>query len=966
MTKRLSAASILMLTTALSAPALLGFAAEAQTQSTTTATPAQPSDENLETTIEDVDTVTPGAADEAPDAADDLGEPISPPVEVSGPTGGGDGSVIVIQGRFIPEPVRASSEVLNVLSAEDIARTGEGDIASALQRVTGLSLVGGRFVYVRGLGERYSLALLNGSPLPSPEPLRRVVPLDIFPTSVIASSVVQKSYSVAYPGEFGGGVINLTTPSIPEETFLTVGGSLGGNSQTTFETGYTYFGSDLDFLGFDDGSRDIPVPLQNVIDGVLNPETTVTPAQLTSATLSLNNASTSLIQRNNDIPMNGALDISFGTAIDIGSDRLGIIATAGWDNSWETRGGTEQFVTGVSQDADGNPALIARDGEDFRFLETNNRIVVNGLLGLAYEFGEHNIKWTNLYIRDSLKEARISVGTDGVQVDPDIVVNRSQLNWFERQLIDTQVVAEFEFDEFSFDVRGTYANTQREAPYERSFTYAFDDRITANFDPTTVPELVAQGITEPVVIDGVFVNDLTSPGQDARLAFSDLSEDIYAGATDVSYILPTDREIILSAGAAYTETQRESERFGFRYVRGANTEPFPDTIRQLRPDFLLSDFVVSTFGVTLQPTFAASQEVVRYEASLETVGAYAQVEAEVADFVRATVGVRYEDSTQQVDAFDLNGLLIQTSIEEDYFLPAGTLTWNFADDMQLRFAASKTIARPQFRELAPQQFLDNESNRVFIGNQFLEDSELLNFEGRYEWYPARNDRVSFAAFYKEIDNPIEAVATVQGQTFFTTFSNAPEATLFGIEAEVQKYFPLYDWGFEDGLLSSRNFVVVANYTYTDSEVTVGADDQVISNETGQPIPATTFFIDGEPLVGQSDHLANLQIGFEDEDTLSQQTILLSYASERVTSRFTGGLPGGERVAIPFVEDPGIDLDIVIRQGLELGGVNFEAKLEARNLLGEDYEEFQELGDSRIDRNVFERGQSYSFGLAVTF
>ena len=117
------------------------------------------------------------------------------------------------------------------------------------QRVTGLSLVGGRFVYVRGLGDRYSLALLNGSPLPSPEPLRRVVPLDIFPTSVIASSVVQKSYSVAYPGEFGGGVINLTTLAVPEETYLSIGGSIGGNSETTGELGYTYFWVGHGFFG---------------------------------------------------------------------------------------------------------------------------------------------------------------------------------------------------------------------------------------------------------------------------------------------------------------------------------------------------------------------------------------------------------------------------------------------------------------------------------------------------------------------------------------------------------------------------------------------------------------------------------------------------------------------------------------------------------------------------------------------
>ncbi|MEN9392365.1 MAG: hypothetical protein RLZZ104_708, partial [Pseudomonadota bacterium] len=143
------------------------------------------------------------------------------------------GGEIVVQGRRSQNVEKAAPQVVSVLSAADIARTGEGDIAGALGRVTGLSVVGNGYVYVRGLGDRYSLALLNGLPLPSPEPLRRVVPLDLFPTSLIASSLVQKSYSANFPGEFGGGVINLTTKAIPTESFLTVGGSISGNSETT-------------------------------------------------------------------------------------------------------------------------------------------------------------------------------------------------------------------------------------------------------------------------------------------------------------------------------------------------------------------------------------------------------------------------------------------------------------------------------------------------------------------------------------------------------------------------------------------------------------------------------------------------------------------------------------------------------------------------------------------------------------
>ncbi|MGI8931612.1 MAG: TonB-dependent receptor plug domain-containing protein, partial [Sphingomicrobium sp.] len=183
--------------------------------------------------------------------------------EVSVP--GGD-DVIVVRGRR-RNVQRSSTQVVNVLSSEAIAKTGEGDIAGALQRVTGLSVVGNGFVYVRGLGDRYSLALLNGSPLPSPEPLKRVVPLDLFPTNVVASSLVQKSYSVNFPGEFGGGVINLTTKAVPEKPFLTFGGSVGYDSEVTGKLGYVYYGSADDWTGFDSGFRDVPPALQAYFKG---------------------------------------------------------------------------------------------------------------------------------------------------------------------------------------------------------------------------------------------------------------------------------------------------------------------------------------------------------------------------------------------------------------------------------------------------------------------------------------------------------------------------------------------------------------------------------------------------------------------------------------------------------------------------------------------------------------------------
>lgn len=902
MKKPLKPGSLLLITTALIAPVMLSPSAFAQA-------------------AVDDQAAAPVAADAAP------AEEAQDQVDVSGTGGAFDG--IVVRGRYIPDPVRATAEVVSVLSAAEIARTGEGDIAGALQRVTGLSVVGSGFVYVRGLGDRYSLALLNGSPLPSPEPLRRVVPLDIFPTSILASALVQKSYSANYPGEFGGGAINLTTRAIPEESFLSIGTSIGGDSETTGKLGYTYYGSDTDWTGFDDGSRDVPGPLKAAFNSgnLITEGANFSQRDIQDITASLLNAPTTLLQRNNDIPVNVSMDLTAGTAFNVGDGRMGVIAAFGWSNKWNTRDAIQQLSGGFSSG-------VLNPDVDFRSVRTDNRIVVNGLLGLGAEFGDHKIRWTNLFIRDTLKQGKLSRGVDNEGVGIDQI--KQDTAWFERQLLDTQIVGEFEFGNLSVDTRGTYAKSQREAPYERSFSYVFDS-----------------GIDD-------FVNNLRAAGQNARIAFSDLNETVYAGAIDFTYKLPTANEISVSAGYAYTDTERDSVRREFRYV---SSDELPSAVAQSRPDYLVSDFNVYTYGIGLTET-SGQAGAAAYEAGLRIHAGYGQVNAEIAPGLTATAGVRYEDGKQFVTPVDLFGTgtggVAATTIANDYWLPAATLTWNFGEDMQLRFNASKTIARPQFRELAFQIYQDTESDRQFFGNPFLVDSELINAEARYEWYFDRDQRLTLAGFYKKIDNPIEAFAFRSTGQLQTSFANAPEASLYGGEVEVQKYIPL-DRISGGKFFEDRRLVLVGNYTYAKSKIKVGASDTIVF-ATGSVQPAADFFNDGAPLTGQSDHLANLQIGLESTDHVSQQTLLLSYASERVTNRGPAGTPQQPDI----IERPGIRLDFVAREEIKLFGQTAEVKFEARNLTGQKYEEFQKAGDSRIDVNTYDIGRSFSLGVEMKF
>ncbi|PCH76523.1 MAG: TonB-dependent receptor, partial [Erythrobacteraceae bacterium] len=276
--------ALLLLTTALTFPAGAAFAQDAST--------------GAEGVPAEQDPATDAVMAQQAEGIDDTPEEEEfEQTEISVP-----GGAIVVTGRRRQDVTRASSQVVSVLDSASIARTGEGDIAGALTRVTGLSTVGNGLVYVRGLGDRYSLALLNGLPLPSPQPLSRVVPLDIFPTSVIASSLVQKTYSANFPGEFGGGVINLTTRAVPEESFLKISAGISGDTETAFGTGYTYYGSDYDWFGFDDGRRDPGPNLQSFFDSgqAINDEGVDQQAILTE----LGDPNLILLQSTDELPVN--------------------------------------------------------------------------------------------------------------------------------------------------------------------------------------------------------------------------------------------------------------------------------------------------------------------------------------------------------------------------------------------------------------------------------------------------------------------------------------------------------------------------------------------------------------------------------------------------------------------------------------------------------------------------------------
>ena len=564
---------------------------------------------------------------------------------------------------------------------------------------------------------------------------------------------------------------------------------------------------------------------------------------------------------------------------------------------------------------------------DYGYLATENNATVNALVGAGLAFGKHQIGFTSMYVHDTSKEARIREGYDelaGRQVRDD------SSYFYEREMVNNQLKGKHgfgQYDDLTLTWRLAHARAQRDAPYEKGIRYR--------------------------VQDGWYRHDASQEQNYTR--FSKVNDRTLSGGADLEWYLPTERTLIVRGGVAVVDNERDAVSREFRFLALNRPLTFNESVQ--RVDYLLSQYSTDSGLLTLRETTGA-EGAAAYAGKLETRAVYAEVESQVLDNLRITGGLRWEDATQSVTPVDLfgdNALAGAAPLENDYLLPALTATWTFSENMQLRFGASRTIARPQFRELAPQQYLDIDTDRLFIGNPYLVDSELLNLDARFEWYFGKNEYFTAGVFHKQIDKPVESVVNEAGSTLQQTFINAPEASLSGLELDYRKFFGSGLLGLQSG-----RWVLGVNYTWTTSEVNVGPDDVAYPLAGGgQPRPAAELVRDGSRMQGQSDHLANLQFGWENPDSGSQAILLASYGSERISARGRPGQPD-------FLFNPGTQLDLVVRKGMLWGGTRFVLGLEARNLLGTEYHEYQKLGGGRVDLNRYDPGTSVSLSLSASF
>jgi outer membrane receptor protein involved in Fe transport len=821
---------------------------------------------------------------------------------------------ISVRGQFIPEPQRRTAQVASFVSAEDLERSGDSNAAVALTRLSGLSIVGGRFAYVRGLGDRYAAALLNGSPLPSPEPLRRIVPLDLFPSEVLDGVDVQKTYSANYGGEFGGGLITLRTLRRPVEPFFNVSGSIGYNTVTTGENGLTHRGSNADWRGFSDRVRDIPGPLAEVLR---NNQTlgSLSPAELEAVSESVVIPNLLVVQ-SMDLHPDYSVSGNGGYSFMLGGFDMGLVGAAGFDAGWSIENAQRQRVRGDIL------------GTDLTSNLTSYEATANSLVSLSAERGDHALGATLFYVHSTRKDTQLTRGED-FNAQGGRPIYRESTGWFERELAMFQLTGDHSFGNLEARWRGSVAQATRQTPFLQELTRLEQANGDIAFTSAARYEIQFTDLTD----------DLTNLGGELLYTFN----------------LPGSRELVLRVGGDTTRTEREYTTLFFR-MAGGNS--LPADVQIARPDFLFSPDNIgpSRFQLTeVQNTQS------NYTGELDVDSVFAQADLDITSFIRATVGVRYEDAVQTVQTFSRFGQLGRGAVlDNDYVLPAATVTWNFANDLQLRLGYSQTIARPQFREFANSGFFDPESQRSFRGFDGLVDSELTNYDARLEYYLGRDQFVTAAVFYKEILNPIEEVQ-FETASFVseTTFLNSPKAELQGIELEYRQYF---QFPLDIGWFRERDWRFAVNYTYTQSEIIAPAGTQVLDPISGTLRDASFFNLDGSNLQGTPENIINAQFGWEGDN--DQFTLLVNWVDERILQR---GFNSPSGVLPDVIDEPGVQLDFQYRRRFQAMGREFSLGLSGRNLLDEQHREYQRnetIGETEF--NTYDRGRTFSLSLSASF
>lgn len=813
------------------------------------------------------------------------------------------------------EERKNSATVSDAIGAEDIAKLPTNDAAGAAQRVVGATIVGGRFVYVRGLGERYSNALLNGAPLPSPEPDRATVPLDLFPSQILQSLDIVKTFTPDMPGNFAGGSVRITTKTVPEEETFALTLGAGANTSSTFTKTYGQESSSTDFLGFDDGMRALPdgIPTDyRLAKSTEKPDgTRVTRDELNEGAKKFD-SSFAPTRKTNWPNLRGS--ITYGNGWKLGGDvRVGVLASLLYRRDFSFR--NEEANSYLYDSEIGLDPLVENK------IETTVNGVRWGAFGsAAILFGkDHKISLVGM--RSQLADATTRV-IQGANSNREAYVNSTRMEYAARYLTFGQLQGEHKLhflNDAEISWVGSLAGAGRDA----------DDTRDAVFQRNFVGSEFG------------FVQDNSS----GRHFYANQSEN--AQVVGLDWRQPITSGWLSTAAKTGTLISLKSREFQARNfsanLKGTGV-PCGATYDPIRcPNLFFNETDVGTL-ISIDET---SQRSDAYKAGLDIYAGYLMGEVGLGESWKVLGGARLEQTEQLIQVIDplskedIEGPNTGAKRSQLDVLPGGSVVYSPVEDVNIRGALSQTIARPQLRELAPFAFAEFFGGPSTSGTPGLKLTRILNADLRFEYFPTLREVLAVSVFAKDFTDPIEPqmIAGSGDAGFAVQYANTPGALLYGVEVEARKGLDFISQALSD-------FSVNLSLMLAKSEIQAATD----TDDSGSRI-ATSLH---RPMVQAAPYVINAAIDYDNEDGY-QFRILYNVSGPKLSTVGVRKTPDG-------YEHPRNVIDISASKRF---GEHFRLKLNIQNLLNAQY--LTTLGRTERSDNVVRRyREGISASLSLTY
>jgi len=800
---------------------------------------------------------------------------------------------------------RESDVAVTAIGAEKLRETGASDAAAGAKKVVGLSVIGGRYVYVRGLGDRYNSAYLNGTPLPSPDPDAKVAPLDIFPTNVIRNLTVNKAFSPELYGDFSGGAIDIRTKTALKEGQLRVSFGGGANSISTFRNGRTYAGGSRDFWGLHDGTRALPA------------------AFLTADPLS---GDRNLPFRENFNSVENTLkpDVNFGlfggTSVDVGEQsKLNFLITANYKNESRYRIGLNRIVNNQ------NIALIDYTVESYNF---NTQSSALGTVN--FELNKQNeVTFNSLWVNISSDQHRENFG-DHFDYEDEVFARRYTFR--ENKVWVNQLQGEHGFgiaDRLSIKWNVSYSTATSDEPDRRQLVYLFDEATgTYNFN-------AIDRIENHRWFSELLENEMSFGGSvEYRIKEIEVDDDFHS-------------LLSVELGAQGKRKDRDFDYDIFAYRLENIVADNPGGVDVNAPDVHLDQTNFQNGTLFIQDvTGIEAEHFIRQDIN----AAYGAVKFDVLpQKLKILTGARIEDGNQRVifrNNFDseIDPFRIVTNATVD-ILPFFNLKYDMSDVNIIRASGSKTISRPGFREMAPFEYTEFFAGTKNVGNPNLVNGTNYNADVRFERFANPGELFAVGAFGKILQDPIEKVALASASGQLQSFRNTGRGEVFGLEVEYIKNL---------GGLLNVDSVSIWNDLSVGINATVLSSEIDLTDEVGADGAAQVSTNERRPLQGASPYLINADVSYKrtfSENLSGVVTLAYNVYGRRVFAAGENGLGDQYEQALQ-------SLSLVVRADV---GQKWSLNLKGSNLLDAEYRIEQETPEGVALINAYRTGVGISFG-----